>query len=1157
MASHRNNASNGYTNGNHGPSLRRFDFQQDSSRETSADERSRSRPAPTQSGSNYDPYSYNGPSQPNAASSSSALGMNRLERNRAHRRSRDHSENDPYLRDTRNDAWSASRSRSRPGARYGNAGTQIEEILRYIEQHWSFMASEECIPIKVALQLMDPSSLGLQDQMGAFTEAHTQLQNALKVIVNEHHQGFNSSIGTFHTIQAAIQASQARVRTLRGGLVEAKRDLVGGQQKPELKALATSSQAYDSMLQTINHIEAMQLVPDRLEAQIREKRYLGAVENLQEALSLARKPELEEIGALSELRVHLSNQEQILTDLLVEELHNHLYLKSPYCEERWKGHMARSEGASINGGSDGPSGELDDDRAIYNFLSTYDGSKAMQEDTSRNPEADTFYYIQLLIESLNRMDRLELAADKIEERLPVELFKVLERTLSEVEQRHPQSIMKSDRRRQQLASGGISAGPDAEQRATLEDLLTMLYAKFEAIAEGHRVLYDVTTAILKRDAVPASEAKTLNRSFRELWKLLQSEIRSLLHDHLATNGHVGTNSRQQNNASANIFKQQPRDRNRKLFKLQDTLKPGKDGKANTDLATEREDLEFILKASVPGLVESNSSASAIAKSNGIAGLVADASDTVAGADRSATGHKLLLTPSIFNMGILLPPSLTFLTNLRAIVPPNSSSGVVASTLTSFLDDFLINVFYPQLDETLLDLCGRCLSGLDTFQPDPGWREVAARPIFKGTRAFFKVLEGVCTLLDRLPHEQSFSQLVVGQMRGYYDRCYEWSKALLQRVVVATPGTIPTPDGDGEGALKMRLAADLATEGDVNDVVIGMLKPTDEKEALVLAEKESELLLRLIKRQELSSADLILDRKALAALCTLQVSMKWLETRCKSLRYVSPFAVDTTNIQVGHTRRWTQSNVPTLASTSSPSSTTPSTPFLPLDQTTATQFDAVITSFSELAGLILRTLHIDLRLHLLRGISTALTPTYALGQPYNDPDPAILALSTSLASYDATLTTNLLPAQQTFLTQNLHVLANNALVSLASTIPGLDTHGERRMSLNVLVLQQTLKTLQPEADLHKAAYFYELGSQGPEVVVKEGPKAKEGFAIEDLKALIRLCWRKERDGDPEGGEAGQVGVEAMQARLGGFPTRKSSLKGRSARGRGRGDRTPGE
>ena len=144
------------------------------------------------------------------------------------------------------------------------------------------MASDNCIPIKVALQLMDPSSLGLADQYDQFQNVHQQLQNAHKVIVNEHHQGFNSSIGTFHKIQAAISSSQQRVRTLRAGLVQAKGALASG--RPELKALVASSQSYDQMLQVVSTIEQLQVVPDQLEAQIREKRFLGAVENLLEAL---------------------------------------------------------------------------------------------------------------------------------------------------------------------------------------------------------------------------------------------------------------------------------------------------------------------------------------------------------------------------------------------------------------------------------------------------------------------------------------------------------------------------------------------------------------------------------------------------------------------------------------------------------------------------------------------------------------------------------------------------------------------------------------------------------------------------------------------------------------------------------------------------------
>ncbi|RMY86999.1 hypothetical protein D0861_05600 [Hortaea werneckii] len=1060
------NGSASHLNGNGaGSRFGRFDV--DATPDTSADERSRSR----------GPGGYGGFGGHDTAN---VRGPARVERQRAQRRSRDYG-----------GGWDSSRSRSRPAAsRYGAAGSQVEEVLRFIQSHYPFMASSECIPIKTALQLMDDSSLGLADQYDQFTDVHQQLQNALKTIVNEHHQGFNSSIGTFHKIQNAIANSQHRVRTLRSGLLQAKGSL-GTAGRPELRAFATSSQSYDSMLQVLGEIEQLQAVPERLEAQISEKRFLDAVGTLQDALSLIRKPEMEDIGALSDLRVYLSNQEHSLTDILVEELHSHLYLKSPYCEERWKSLSQRADDSAVTAAAD-------EERAMYSFLENYDGRQPMQEDTTRNPEANTFYYIQLLVESLNKMMKLDVAVDAIEHRLPVELFRVVERSHTEVEQRHPTSMRSAAAKsRQQALRGSGAGGLDGEQKATLEDLLTTLYAKFEAIAEGHRVLHDVTAAILKREA--QADAATLNRSFRELWKLLQSEIRSLLHDHLATSGSIGGQRSNQTDSSANIFRPKPRDRTRKLFKLTDA-----DSKS-TALTTEREDLEFILKASVPGLV--NTSAQQLKKeSEGI--------EDHALPDRSATGHKFLVEPSVFNMSTLLPPSLTFLTRLRDIVPPNS--GVVQSTLTSFLDDFLINVFHPQLDETLLDLTNACMTAdLEAFQAAPDWQVHCPRPVFKGTIRFYEVIKGVCEMLCALPHEQSFSKLVIDQMHAYYDRCFEWSKSLLQRALVTQP------QQGGDESANMRLAALLATQGDINDCVIQLLnaqKENNEKDSEVLAEKESALLIQQIKGKRIEEADMINDRKSLAALCTLQVSMKWLAARCKGLRFVSPRAIDmldtadTQQSSTHHSRRWTRSQQVNA----------PSTPYLPLDQQRATEFDAVLASFTELSTLVLRTLQIDLRLHLLRGIYKAMDTTYVLSQPYNDPDSAILALSTDLSSYDAAISAHLLPAQYSLLTQNLDVLVNNSLCSLVGCIQGMDEHGNSRMQLNVLVLQQSLKNVESRANLERAARFYELAEQGPAAVVERGPA--EGYEGADLKALVRLCWVPERDAE-------QGSVEEWVARLG--------------------------
>lgn len=46
------------------------------------------------------------------------------------------------------------------------------------------MGAEECIPVQVALQLSDPSTLGLATREPEFHQAHTALQKELKSIVN-------------------------------------------------------------------------------------------------------------------------------------------------------------------------------------------------------------------------------------------------------------------------------------------------------------------------------------------------------------------------------------------------------------------------------------------------------------------------------------------------------------------------------------------------------------------------------------------------------------------------------------------------------------------------------------------------------------------------------------------------------------------------------------------------------------------------------------------------------------------------------------------------------------------------------------------------------------------------------------------------------------
>ena len=148
----------------------------------------------------------------------------------------------------------------------------------------------------------------------------------------------------------------------------------------------------------------------------------------------------------------------------------------------------------------------------------------------------------------------------------------------------------------------------------------------------------------------------------------------------------------------------------RVFKLAEV-----DQKAG-DFTTEQDDLNNILQNSVPGLASKSQRRSYTNPSKD--GVTKGGPAT----------HRLLTESSVFNITILLPPSLSFLQRLKDVVP--NDSGIAISTLTSFLDDFLINVFLPQLDETVTELCRESYINLDAFQQDPCWQQEAARPILK-------------------------------------------------------------------------------------------------------------------------------------------------------------------------------------------------------------------------------------------------------------------------------------------------------------------------------------------------------------------------------------------------------------------------------------------
>ncbi|KAL9049575.1 MAG: hypothetical protein Q9162_007144 [Coniocarpon cinnabarinum] len=969
----------------------------------------------------------------------------------------------PYSQRPQRRSPEASRGRNLSSSSAGPAASQIEDILRYIKREWGFMTEDKCIPVQVALQLLDPSSLGLASRAQEFRDVQDQLQSTLKSVVNEHHQDFNTAVGQFHQIQSSIQSSHQKVLELKTGLVMAKSNLLTG--KPEYQNLITSSRNYADMLDRLHSIESIQNIPVRLEASMSDKRFLGAVDMLQEALHLVRKPELEDVGALSEMKVYLSNQEHSLTDILTEELHNHLYLKSPYCEERWQQYTRLATGSHLlsNNGT----------RQMYEFLDNLDTTTPLTDDNSRNPEADSFHYIHVIVEALTKLGRLSEAVDSIEERLPVELYKVVERSNNEIQQRYPNAL-RGDWKVEQKANELPSL--NQTDLNVLRDLLDTLYAKFEAIAEAHRVFHDVAAGICKRQG--NAQASEITRGFKELWKLYQSEMRSLLHDYLSTGGEPGQRSGQSSTNEGNVFRVQ-REKNKKCnFKMDLVDTQG------SDLKPSREEIVTTWQKFVPGLV----SLSQHDADTGLASMFGSAK-----IDTSAAGHKLLVRPSVFNISSLLPQSVTFLNRLKEIVPTDTD--IPISTLTHFLNEFLINVFHPQLEDTLTDFCSQSFTQLDAFQQDPQWTHYSQKPIFRGTVKFYDIVTAFCRMLDDLTHDQLFTQLLITQMNTYHDKCSGWRKALVSRVQA---------EGDGR---QVKAAAALAENKEVMKV-IERVRSSSEQDLAKTLEVEHSLLHAMLPSRQLTEADLISDSKSQSQLCLLNTSMMWLSSKLKQLRRISERATDARQRRDSNMLPEQQSLTGNLTNQSNAST---DTVFLPLNTESAGLFDGIVGAYQDLAEESLRTLHLEMRCQVFYRLGTSIRGSFLYADAAETPDEDVLTLSSDLLKFDRETKTLLRAKDHTFVVGGISRFVDSTFVhAIMNNVLSANEAGNDHFQLNSRVLYHNMSNIEPSSDLTRSFRFFELFEQGSEATLQAARQYRTGLTKDELRKLLELRASKDME-----------------------------------------------
>jgi len=271
-------------------------------------------------------------------------------------------------------------------------------------------------------------------------------------------------------------------------------------------------------------------------------------------------------------------------------------------------------------------------------------------------------------------------------------------------------------------------------------------------------------------------------------------------------------------------------------------------------------------------------------------------------------------------------------------------------------------------------------------------------------------------------------------------------------------------------------------------------------------------------------------------------MRWTAVKLNSLRHISPRASE--DIHAGmdsdteERPQLKRSLTRALAVNNNRNGSEPV--HLPLSESSAALFDGIVTGFRELSDTTLRTLRLEMRLQLIRGLresfsgsliypypsttapspiasSTTTVPTI---DTTDSPDEGLLVVLTNFITFDAAMAASLQANDHAKITMGISTTVDVALVhtmSQSSGLKALNAPAAAHLLTNVRVLRHNLLNIEPASTLPQARTCLELFLEGNEAVEIEmkaatGNHGRTGLGREELDGLQRLLYQSEKGGN---------------------------------------------
>lgn len=947
-------------------------------------------------------------------------------------------------------------NRDDTSAHSDESSERLDELINKVSVEWNELLDEDANTLEVALSLMDNSSIGKAKYIGRFEGLKSELQENLKFIVNNNHQGFNTSIGSYRSVVECVSTSQNNINEIKEKLIKARGEL--GTRRPSLKELTARSLKYKQMIEILEDVEKLNAVPDQLELQISQKQFGLAYKTLSNAIVISNKETLQ-IPALDGMKVYLQNQELDLYSVLIEELHNHIYLKSPYTDSRWH---AYRQGVDDFGSYEQvledkirfdlseKSTAFSENSQLKKFLKKLNKEETVdifEENHDDNAESNSFNYIKLLVETLGKLNKLPATFETLQQRLPAELDKLVDKTILEVSQRCPKNLGYNPSKD---PYSSLEIGDN--RTAALKDLVWTLYSKFIAILEAHRIVSEVSKKTLG--------LKTEAYNYVRVFERIEGETKTLL------NSYIGSPKAQEEKKQHVIKNKYTLDKSfhtkpKKIFQFSDL--------EYDDVKATYNQLQTKFEQSVPGLVASSRD------------LKTNTFNPYLPKD-VRVAHKLLVPANVFNIKVLLEPTVQFI---------QKASVIAQSKKNDFVESFLVTSFIPKLKESLVDTYRKVLdNGFD--EVGLNWVKYSKLPILDGFINFYEFIKKTGYLLNTTTvYRQHYTELVLFCIELFAKNCNEAFERKV-RYQAATE--------DSKLTIKRKIGATWA----LNTTMRKILDSEEDDEFVTRRATQPD------KKTIPITANDLLSTNNIRAISNLSTSIKWLVIKLRELEEFSEDvqSVVQEDLTTEVRKKWIMQDARNLKNNEEYGVSIVLPPRL------KDSFDNSMRIFDELSKTCVLTLKGDLKARVIFYIDRTLLKesNYYLQGDTEEKDEYVLKMDMNLKKIDSVLLETLITKDKDVIYMNIPEFINKLLVRGAEGIAYINDFGIKKMYKNILIIQQMLKSIiqTPEkANFKKSLDYYKV-VELTTLQVLESVRKKElqqEFTFDELRIVLRLIRSK--------------------------------------------------